>query len=566
MVESLKNNPFRENLPKVRPPNYFEQSGSRNILYKGEMQSPNFVHQKKGWKISSDGDAEFQKIHIGSQLITLAPGDSLQAAIDDLSQGDGGHIFLQSGTYTITSTLNLKSAIQIEGENTSTTIIDFNDTSAQLKATGTNIYTTGTIVAITNSVILTGSGTTWLGNVTTDHQIFLGNKWYKISAITGDTTIILSEGYTGGATLPATYRAVKVIKDIEIKDVSIKNSTGTALDLDDVRDIVLDDILFEGNNKGFVFDNVSEILIDQVIVVTSDSNGVEFNTCGFADIESLATIANSGHGCVINNVRIWTQIVSASNANTSDGYNITSAKILQLNVESSNNGGQGIEFVSGNIGCFIYDSICQTNTSDGIKSTATSDDIIISATQIIDNGGYGVNIAAATCDSNLINGCIFDDNTSGAVNNSGTNTKIVGNIGVADDPASTTATYKNGTETRAGDSASGGQTIAHGLGTTPKYVRITAWKVVPELNIHQSVGVYNGTTTSCIFITLNSGSSGTQTGNDSTNIVNLDDSGDAGNNNQVATIAVDATNITLTWTKAGTPSADNIQILWEAIS
>ena len=93
------------------------ESGGRSILSKGEFQSPNYVREKKGWKISSEGDAEFQKVHIGSQLVTLAPGDSLQDAIDELASGDGGHILLQAGTYTIETTVNLKSAIQIIGEN-----------------------------------------------------------------------------------------------------------------------------------------------------------------------------------------------------------------------------------------------------------------------------------------------------------------------------------------------------------------------------------------------------------------------------------------------------------------
>ena len=428
-------NPFRENLRPIPPNRPIEQSGARQILYKGEIQSPNYVRGKKGWKISSDGDAEFQKIHIGSQLITLAPGDSLQAAVDELSLGDGGHVFLQSGTYTLNSTVNLKSAIQIIGENTSTTIIDFNNTSAQLKATGTDVYTTGTIVAVTNSVILTGSGTAWLGNVTTNHQIFLGNRWYKISAVTADTTIILSEGYTGGATLPSTYRAVKIIKDLEIRDVTLKNSTVTAIDLDDVRNVFLEDLELLDNNKGFTMDNVSEIAIDSVIVPSNTSNGCEFNGCGFGDIEGLSTPANGGHGVVLNNVRIFPFVTCSSNSNTGDGYNITSGDTVVLNiVEASANGGQGIEMVSGNIGCAIHNAYCETNTSDGIKLTATSDMTIISNCQIIDNGGYGLNIAAATCDSTLANGCIFDDNTSGAVNNSGTNTLIRSNIGATDSP------------------------------------------------------------------------------------------------------------------------------------
>ncbi len=556
-------NPFREKLIPVPPSRPFEQSGGRQILYKGEMQSPNYVRGKKGWKISSDGDAEFQKIHIGSQLITLAPGDSLQAAIDELSLGDGGHIFLQAGTYTLNSTVNIKSAVQIIGENTSTTIIDFNNTSAQLKAAGTDAYTTGTIVAISNSVVLTGSGTAWLGNVTTAHQIFLGNKWYKIATVASDTMIILSEGYTGGATLPTTYRAVKVIKDIEIHDITLKNSTGTAIDLDDVRNVFLEDLEIVDNNKGFTMDNVSEIAIDNVIIPSNTSNGCEFNNCGFGDMEGLATPANGGHGVVLNNVRIMPFNNCASNANTGDGYNITSGDTVQLVVEASGNGGQGIEFVSGNIGCFIHNSVCETNTSDGIKLTATTDEVVISNSQILDNGGYGLNIAAATCDSNLANGCIFEENTSGAYNDSGTNTHIKSNVGATDKPASSASvTYKNGLDTsRAATAVSGTQNIAHGLGAVPNYVKITARAIKANSGCH-SVGTYNGTTTACTSYKQNSPD---ELSNSTSSIVYLFSDSDTF---QTATITVDATNIILEWTRGTdtTGDAGNIEIMWEAQS
>ena len=119
-------------------------------------------------------------------------------------------------------------------------------------------------------------------------------------------------------------------------------------------------------------------------------------------------------------------------------------------------------------------------------------------------------------------------------------------------------TYKNGVTTRAGDTASGTQNIAHGLGVAPVYVRITCTKSQSS-TVLSSNGVYNGTTNSCVYWLQIVG--GSITGNSSTQGVYMIDS--AGNS-QVAVITVDATNIILTWTKAGTPHANNINILWEA--
>lgn len=119
--------------------------------------------------------------------------------------------------------------------------------------------------------------------------------------------------------------------------------------------------------------------------------------------------------------------------------------------------------------------------------------------------------------------------------------------------------FKNGITSRAGNST-GAQTIAHGFGKTPAKVRITAIKHVAGGNITTiSSGVYDGTTTSCVFCTTGSD---TAASNDSTNIVHLND----GSSKELyATVALDTTNITLTWSATGSPSADNIYIMWEVV-
>lgn len=127
--------------------------------------------------------------------------------------------------------------------------------------------------------------------------------------------------------------------------------------------------------------------------------------------------------------------------------------------------------------------------------------------------------------------------------------------------------YKNGTNnSRDGATASGSQTIAHGLGVIPKRIRITAscTQSGASFDSLHSDGVYNGTTTSCLWYYTSLVSTDTaDNGIDSTNLINLG----YGGNSQVATVAFDATNITLTWTKAGsgaTSAANAIELLWEA--
>ena len=117
--------------------------------------------------------------------------------------------------------------------------------------------------------------------------------------------------------------------------------------------------------------------------------------------------------------------------------------------------------------------------------------------------------------------------------------------------------YKNGFFSRAGNSASGAQNIAHGLGAVPKKVKITAmWTYSTSIKA-LSVGVYNGSVMSLVYSDFIAPFSGV----DSSFIVAVIDY----NNSyyQLATVTVDATNIILEWTKIGTPPSANINIMWE---
>lgn len=142
---------------------------------------------------------------------------------------------------------------------------------------------------------------------------------------------------------------------------------------------------------------------------------------------------------------------------------------------------------------------------------------------------------------------------------------------VADSTQSTGLKYislvqKNGTTTRAGNTASGTQNIAHGLGVIPRHIKLTAYKILGAVvgDSAQCIGVYNGTTTSAIWYSLNR-TVGTDAGTDTTNIIYIEDAA-SGTDNQAATVTFNATNIVLSWTKTGSPEGTNIFILWEAYS
>lgn len=135
-------------------------------------------------------------------------------------------------------------------------------------------------------------------------------------------------------------------------------------------------------------------------------------------------------------------------------------------------------------------------------------------------------------------------------------------------PIASIPIYTNGVDiSRAYNAANGSIVIAHGLGVIPKKVRVTASVNIAGTNNvanwGRSVGVYNGTTVSCLYEYNLSTTSGSNVFTNATDMLHIED----GTNKQVCTISVDATNITLTCTKTGTPAtSDALKILWEANS
>jgi hypothetical protein len=122
--------------------------------------------------------------------------------------------------------------------------------------------------------------------------------------------------------------------------------------------------------------------------------------------------------------------------------------------------------------------------------------------------------------------------------------------------------------------SAGTQTIAHGLGVTPKRVKILAQTYSSGYNFPntqvQSTGTYDGTNTSTIAYHVDHVGSGYGTGasisTDTINIIFIrtyydDYSGNS--NSSSARISVDATNITLTWS-TGTSGAGAFPFMWEA--
>ncbi len=134
-------------------------------------------------------------------------------------------------------------------------------------------------------------------------------------------------------------------------------------------------------------------------------------------------------------------LASASPGNTGDGINLTTGVNIQMTIDASGNGGQGVELVSGCSNVDFISGRIVGNASDGIKLTASSSNCHLFGNDIESNGGYGVNIAASSCNTNILTTNTFATNTSGACSDNGTMTIIRGNSGLSDNGTGTTSQF-----------------------------------------------------------------------------------------------------------------------------
>ena len=125
-------------------------------------------------------------------------------------------------------------------------------------------------------------------------------------------------------------------------------------------------------------------------------------------------------------------------------------------------------------------------------------------------------------------------------------------------------TYASGTTTKNAADASATQTIAHGLGTTPKYIKITALLNTASTNgnglqFAQAMTVYNGTTQSSLSTAGTSNTASLIYTDFRLSVASGDNT--AAYSSGVTTF--DSTNISIAWTKTGGASG-TWTLLWEA--
>jgi len=226
------------------------------------------------------------------------------------------------------------------------------------------------------------------------------------------------------------------------------------------------------------------------------------------------------------------------------------------------------------------DIMYASNTAGDIASSAGTTEVVIgiakSATELYFSPRFAMMLTADQQDAlvgtsgtpSSTNKFVTNDDTAENTANKLVRRKSNSNVTVPATPSASTdaasksyadtikTTYSVVNTTYDLTTASGTQDIAHGLGKTPKKVKITATTAGQSsdstTNPFLSIGVWDGTTTATFYLDRSNGGS-TKWGVDTTNIARYA-SDSVGTTSQVATISVDSTNITLSWTKSGSPT------------
>ncbi len=131
-------------------------------------------------------------------------------------------------------------------------------------------------------------------------------------------------------------------------------------------------------------------------------------------------------------------------------------------------------------------------------------------------------------------------------------------------------TWKNGIATKNITDASTTQNIAHGLGRVPVKVKITGAVIVSAALTSQCIGCYDGTNNSALATAWGEGTSTAVTEAIYTSTTQalgfaptVATNPFTGTNRQTGVITCDATNIIITWTKAGTVASLVASLIWE---
>lgn len=357
----------------------------------------------------------------------VSPGDEpgtykdLQTAINYVANSVvGGAVFLKTGIHYITNDITIPSNVSLIGEDRESTFLDFNfDTSYSIDIKGTDENNLVTNVMIQNlqlrnwgtsgsSVLNLPLQINYAKNVIIDNNIF---KSCYSATQTGATVLIgsniNSDVFVTNNLFDTCRQGIKTqisSQLLTVDTVRITNNTFT---------VITETAIGIGNTRHtFIHDNYFYNVGDAITLTASTFSGIAYvslvnNIIDFTVATSPANgygiyLVNSGGGALID-------VVISGNilTNINGAYGIFADSCAYLNI--------------------ISNQVITNTKTDGIRLTTTSNSVL-SGNISTSSAGYGINLTNAGCDRNIVTSNFLNGNTTGGLNNSGSNTSTGNNI------------------------------------------------------------------------------------------------------------------------------------------
>lgn len=350
-------------------------------------------------------------------ILNAKPTDDLQSMITGLTNNGGGILELDPvAPYLMSGDWFLEDNVTINGNGAT---IDFQGGAWGIKIIGSDPYSTGTVAVNFDSVNVVGTGTTW-DELMIGRYMLIGDFWYEIIDVVDTTHITLASNFTGLDTTGETYVIASTIQKVALRNITLQNSTGNLIEFKYVDTLNIESVTQYDADTAISGEDSSGLFYDLGFIDTC-TNSIVCNNVPYSTFTNFTLI--NGGGLIltkISNTSIG--VISLQNI-TGVGISLTNCYndgVFEISIVKCSS--HGMELVSANRELYLYGINVYSCGGDGLKLTATADRISTSGNNFLNNTGYGINIANANCDNNILVGNNTANNTAGAINDLGTGT------------------------------------------------------------------------------------------------------------------------------------------------
>lgn len=375
--------------------------------------------------VNSDGVVLFDAFQTTSAVVSDSnvSGDftDIQKAIDSLST-NGGTVFIRNGTYLLNADIIMPSNVSLIGENTGGVVLDFQSQAYQILVAGALVDDNGTVAIVNNDTAVVGTGTAfdsaWIGD-----SILLKGRWFTIVNVIDANNLIIDSSFDATSISGQANVIAEVVASATLQNFTVQNSThaGGAVIFRYAQYCTFDNVTVLDSTIGANFINATGQSVINFFIGYCGT-GIQVSYSGVWTIYNFEIYGSTGDNLLCDNL----YNVSCSNATISSasGNNITLTGCeawSMYDMENTTSQINGIELTD----CTdlaISAMTIRNAIFDGVKLTSGCNRISLSQATMINNGGWGLNIADVSDTYTIYGLCYFVTNIAGDVQDNGAGT------------------------------------------------------------------------------------------------------------------------------------------------